>query len=85
MKDEGLRKWFGRNQGRGLADCKASKRAGKFVPCGRKSASKRRGTGYPACRPTVAQCNEVGMKRKKSSKRVSWKKGENGMVVVKSR
>lgn len=85
MKDEGLRKWFGRNQGRGWVDCKASKRAGKFVPCGRKKAGEKRGTGYPACRPTLAQCNQAGMKKKKSSKRVSWKKGDNGMVVVKSR
>jgi hypothetical protein len=85
MKDEGLRKWFGRNQGRGWVDCKASKRAGKFVPCGRKKTGEKRGTGYPACRPTLAQCNQAGMKKKKSSKRVSWKKGENGMVVVKSR
>ena len=83
MKNEGLRKWFGRNKGRGWADCKASKRAGKFVPCGRKKASERRGTGYPACRPTVAQCNQTGMRRKKSSKRVSWKKAESGMRVVK--
>jgi hypothetical protein len=84
MKDEGLRKWFGRNQGRGWVDCKASKRAGKFVPCGRKKAGEKRGTGYPACRPTLAQCNQTGMKKKKSSKRVSWEKAENGMRVVKS-
>ena len=84
MKDEGPRKWFGRNQGRGWVDCKASKRAGKFVPCGRKKAGEKRGTGYPACRPTLAQCNQTGMKKKKSSKRVSWNKGENGMRVVKS-
>lgn len=85
MKDEGLRKWFGRNQGRGWVDCKASKRAGKFVPCGRKKAGEKRGTGYPACRPTLAACNQTGMRRKKSSERVSWKKAECGMRIIKSR
>ena len=55
----------GRNQGRGSLDCKASKRAGKFVLCGRKKAGDRRGTGYPACRPTLAQCNQAGMKKKR--------------------
>ena len=84
MKDEGLRKWFGRNKGRGWVDCKASKRAGKFVPCGRKKAGDKRGTGYHACRPTLSACNQTGMRRKKSSKRVSWKKAEQGMRVVKS-
>lgn len=87
MAKEGLRKWFGRNQGRGWADCKASKRAGKFVPCGRKKASNSRGTGYPACRPTVAQCNSAASK-KTSSKRISWKgkkQASCGMRLVKSR
>lgn len=73
MASEGLKKWFGRNQGRGWVDCKAAKAAGKFVPCGRKSASKSRKTGYPACRPTMSACTKVGMRRKKSSQRVSWK------------
>jgi len=72
MAKEGLRKWFSRNQGRGWVDCKASKRAGKFVPCGRKNAGEKRGTGYPACRPTLSQCNESASK-KKSSDRVSWR------------
>ena len=70
---EGLRKWFGRNQGRGWADCKASKAAGKFVPCGRKKVGDSRKTGYPACRPTVGQFTSKGMRNKKSSKRVNWK------------
>lgn len=69
---DSLRKWFGRNNGRGWVDCKASKAAGKFVPCGRKSADKSRKSGYPACRPTMSQCTSKGMKSKKSSKRVSW-------------
>jgi hypothetical protein len=71
---ESLRKWFGRNSGKGWVDCKASKAAGKFVPCGRKSAGSGRKTGYPACRPTLSACTKAGMKRKKSSDRVSWKK-----------
>lgn len=69
---DSLRKWFGRNNGRGWVDCKASKAAGKFVPCGRKSANQSRKSGYPACRPTMSQCTSKGMKSKKSSKRVSW-------------
>jgi hypothetical protein len=71
---DSLRQWFGRNKGRGWVDCKASKAAGKFVACGRKNTSKSRKTGYPACRPTLSQCTKAGMKRKKSTKRVSWKK-----------
>ncbi len=85
MAKEGLRKWFNRNQGRGWVDCKASAREGKFVPCGRKSAGEKRGSGYPACRPTRAQCTSAGQRRKKSSKRVSWKpkKAGSGMRLVK--
>ena len=37
MASEGLKKWFGRNQGRGWVDLQ-SKRAAGVVPCGRKSA-----------------------------------------------
>tara|TARA_R100000231_G_scaffold117020_1_gene87252 strand:+ start:646 stop:873 length:228 start_codon:yes stop_codon:yes gene_type:complete len=73
MAADGLKKWFSRNNGKGWVDCKASKAAGKAVPCGRKSAGSRRGTGYPACRPTVSACTKAGMRRKKSRKRVSWK------------
>ena len=85
MAKEGLRTWFNRNQGKGWVDCKASKRSGKFVPCGRKSAGEKRGTGYPACRPTLSACTSTGQRRKKSSKRVSWKpkKAENGLRVIK--
>ena len=39
-------------------------------PCGRRKGEKRR--GYPACRPTMAQCTSA-MKKKTSSKRISWK------------
>ncbi len=59
MASEGLKKWFGRNQGRGWVDCKAAKAAGKFVPCGRSSAKKSRKTGYPACRPTMSACTSA--------------------------
>lgn len=68
-----LRTWFSQNSGRGWVDCKASKAAGKFVPCGRKTTDKSRKTGYPACRPTMNACTKAGMRRKKSTKRVSWK------------
>lgn len=68
-----LRTWFKQNSGRGWVDCKASKAAGKFVPCGRKTTSKSRKTGYPACRPTMSACTKAGMRRKQSSQRVSWK------------
>jgi hypothetical protein len=77
MAKEGLRKWFSRNNGKGWVDCKASKAAGKAVPCGRKKASERRGTGYPACRPTLSACTSAGMRRKKSAKRVSWRTERN--------
>ena len=72
-KERGLRGWFDRNKGKGWIDCKASKK-GKLVPCGRKTAGKGAERKYPACRPTLSACNKTGVKRKKSSKRVSWKK-----------
>ena len=62
--NEGLKKWFSRNQGKGWVDCKTGK------PCGRRKGEKRK--GYPACRPTMAQCTSA-MKKKTSSKRISWK------------
>ena len=64
MAKEGLRKWFSRNQGKGWVDCKTGK------PCGRRKGEKRK--GYPACRPTMAQCTSA-MKKKTSSKRIRWK------------
>ena len=70
-KGASLRKWFAQNKGKGWVDCKTGK------PCGRsgsKSDSKR---GYPACRPTMAQCKtaaaKTAMRKKNSSSRVSWK------------
>lgn len=62
----GLRGWFNRNRGKGWIDCKTGK------PCGRQKGEKRK--GYPACRPTKAMCSSR-KRYKKSSKRISWKKG----------
>ena len=71
MAEEGLKKWFSRNQGKGWIDCKTGK------PCGRKSRTKSK-RGYPACRPTMAECKKKGaksaIKKKTSKKRVDWKK-----------
>jgi hypothetical protein len=66
-KKQGLHGWFSRNKGKGWVDCKTGK------PCGRQKGEKRK--GYPACRPTMAQCNSRS-KYKKGAKRISWKKGE---------
>ena len=67
---EDLRKWFSRNKGTGWVDCKTGK------PCGRSGKKKRR--GYPACRPTKAQCKskkaKKAIRKKTSRKRVNWKK-----------
>lgn len=70
-----LREWFAQNDGKGWVDCKTGK------PCGRQKGEKRK--GYPACRPTMAQCNSA-MKKKKSSKRISWKqrKASGGQVTA---
>lgn len=72
-KERGLRGWFDRNKGKGWIDCKSSKK-GKLVPCGRKKAGKGAERKYPACRPTLSACNKTGVKRKKTSKPISWKK-----------
>lgn len=62
----GLAEWFGENGGKGWVDCKTGK------PCGRREGERR---GYPACRPTMAQCKSSKPKTKKtSSKRVEWTK-----------
>lgn len=65
--------------GVGLIRCAGQ---GKLKPCGRRSAKGGSKRGYPACRPTLSQCNGAG-KRKRSSARVSWKgkgkgKGKGG-------
>lgn len=72
MVKESLHKWFSHKNGGGggWVDCKASKK-GHLVPCGRSEGGRRR--GYPACRPTIAQCNSR-KSLKSSSERISWKK-----------
>ena len=74
-KKNSLREWFSQNNGKGWVDCKTGK------PCGRKKGEKRK--RYPACRPTMAQCTSAS-KKKKSSKRISWKnkKANGGLVSV---
>ena len=67
-KKETLRDWFSKNKGTGWVDCKTGK------PCGRKKGEKR---GYPACRPTMAQCTSAA-KKKKGPARISWKKKTKG-------
>ena len=73
---DSLRQWFKR----GGTDPKTGKKFKGWIncktggPCGRKS--KKSGGSYPACRPTKAQCKSIKgkMYKKKSSKRVNWKK-----------
>ncbi len=81
-KEKGLRGWFARNNGKGWIDCKASKK-GKLVSCGRKKAGKGAKRKYPACRPTLSACNKTGIKRKISSKAISWKKKILEMITSK--
>jgi hypothetical protein len=71
-KERGLRGWFDRNNGKGWIDCKKSKK-GNLVPCGRKKAGKGSEREYPACRPKLSACNKKAAKKKKSSKKISWK------------
>ena len=77
MAEEGLKKWFSRNKGKGWVDCKTGK------PCGRQKGEKR---GYPACRPTMAECKKKGaasaIKKKTSSKRVNWQKKSAGGHMI---
>ena len=65
-KKETLRDWFSKNDGTGWVDCKTGK------PCGRQKGEKRK--GYPACRPTKAQCTSAA-KKKTGPARISWKDG----------
>jgi hypothetical protein len=66
-KSQGLHGWFKRNKGKGWIDCKTGK------PCGREKAGRGAKRKYPACRPTKAQCNKAGTRRKKTGTTVSWK------------
>lgn len=74
LAKEGLRKWFSRNKGKGWVDCKTGK------PCGRQKGEKRK--GYPACRPTMAQCTSAA-KKKKGPARISWQKKAGGGFIAK--
>ena len=82
-KSKGLRGWFSRRGGKGKSKgwvdcntCRTDPKTGrkKCKSCGRQEGEKR--GKYPACRPTPSACNKTGTRRKKSSKRVSWKKDE---------
>jgi hypothetical protein len=66
-KSQGLHGWFKRNKGKGWIDCKTGK------PCGREKAGRGAKRKYPACRPTKAQCNKVGTRKKKTGRAISWK------------
>lgn len=73
---DNLHDWFKR----GGRDPKTGKKFKGWVncktggPCGR--SSKKKGGSYPACRPTKQACRSIEgkMYKKKSSKRVTWKK-----------
>lgn len=80
-KERGLKGWFDRNHGKGWIDCKASKK-GKLVVCGRSKTGKGTKREYPACRPTLSACNSIGKKRKKNSKRISWKKSFKEWLLI---
>ena len=73
---ENLRDWFKSHRDpktgkkfKGWINCKTG------GPCGRQNTSK---GSYPACRPTRQQCKKIKgkMYKKKSSKRVQWKKSK---------
>ena len=78
MAEETLRDWYNKNDGKGWIDCNTK------GPCGRKKGEKRK--KYPACRPTLAQCND-NKNKKKGPKAISWKDGrvkkKNGGFIAK--
>ncbi len=80
-KSQGLHGWFKRRGGKGKSKgwvdcntCRKDKKTGRKTckTCGRQDGEKR--GKYPACRPTPSACNKSGTSKKKSSKRISWKK-----------
>lgn len=80
-KSQGLHGWFARKGGKGKSKgwvdcntCRTNPKTGRKTckTCGRQSGEER--GKYPACRPTPSACTTTGMKRKKNSLRVSWKK-----------
>ena len=78
MAKETLNDWFNKNDGKGWVDCNTGK------TCGRKKGEKRK--KYPACRPTMAECNN-NKNKKKGPKAISWKddrvKKKNGGFIAK--
>ena len=60
----------GKGKKGGWVYCNAPDGKGGYKSCGRGSGEKRK--KYPACRPTMAQCTSA-MKKKTSSKGISWK------------
>lgn len=79
-KSRGLKGWFDRQGGKGKSKgwvdcntCRTNPKTGRKTckSCGRQKGEKRK--KYPACRPTPSACTKSGTKRKKGSKRVSWK------------
>lgn len=80
-KSQGLHGWFKRRGGKGKSKgwvdcntCRKDKKTGRKTckTCGRQDGEKR--GKYPACRPTPSACTSTGTRKKKSSKRISWKK-----------
>ena len=74
IAEESLHQWFQHNKRNpkfkgsgGWVNCRTG------GPCGRNKAGPGAKRKYPACRPTMSQCKSGAMKRKKSSKRISWK------------
>ena len=68
-KKNSLREWFGQNDGKGWVDCNTK------GPCGRKKGEKRK--KYPACRPTLAQCNDNKNKKASYKNKVTFKSNMN--------
>ena len=58
MAKNSLREWFAQNDGKGWVDCKTE-------TLWSSKGEKRR--GYPACRPTMAQCTSAAKKKKSSN------------------
>jgi len=63
--DEDLKKWFGRNKGKGWIDCntcKRSKKTGRRIKC--KACAGKGRKKSPDCRKTPAGCDDPGRGKK---------------------
>jgi len=63
--DEDLKKWFGRNKGKGWIDCNTCKRnpkTGRRIKC--KACAGKDRKKYPDCRPTPSKCSDPGRGKK---------------------